>query len=209
MAFGLCSSLIFLILSYSLYSIVNSFPEKSWSYKCVNEKCVREHYLNEHKSHGEKRVPYMSCAMTCGVPNIWPLPTIKTTLGYHSLTFRSHAVNLDITTKFDEARNVLQQAFGIFQSDLRGYEHNKASADGPIEESSARNEQEENTSKKSDKDCDIRHIDIKIDISTIKDVYLHIDMDESYELKITSKRIHYYAIIVSRILIENIYIIQC
>lgn len=159
---------------------------------------MREHYLNEHQSHGEKRVPYMTCAMTCGVPNIWPLPTIKTSLGYHSLTFRSHAINLDIVTKFDEAKNVLQQAFGIFQNDLRGYENSKASTDGTTDEVSVRNEHEENTSNKSGKDCDIRRIDIKIGISTIKDVYLNIDMDESYDLKITSKHnIHHFEILVT------------
>lgn len=129
----------------------------------------------------------MNCAMVCGSTNIWPLPTIKTTLGTQSLTFQSHLITLDIVTKFDEARETLQRSFNIFEADLRSLEGSRVTAGAAGEEVCDRCDRNDNPSKKNGKDCDIKKLDVRIEISTIKEVHLHLDMDESYELKINRK----------------------
>lgn len=104
-------------------------------------------------------------------------------------------MNLDIVTKFGEARDLIQQAFNIFHADLRSLEGNKSTSTRIAEEVSVRNDHDENTStKNSDRehnkdgiDCDIKNLDIRIEISAIKEVYQHLEMDESYDLKVTSK----------------------
>lgn len=207
-----CLFIVFLSLV-----IPNKSPlEKTWTYKCVSDKCVREHYIGEHQNsgggggngeNGEKRVPFMSCSMICGGPNVWPLPTIKTSLGTQSLSFQSHLMNLDIVTQFGEARTLLQQAYDILLADLRGLENSNkvvgTIADEPTTGGHEQQQQQQlhvdNSARRSssggsdrehfvDKDCDIKHVDIKVEISTIKEVYLSMDMDESYELKIASKQ---------------------
>lgn len=151
---------------------------------------MREHYTSDQHNDGVRRVPYMSCAMVCGVPNIWPMPTIKATSGSASSTFQSNSMSLDIITKFDEARDTLQHAYNIFQLDLRSLEANKQQHAnvGTGGDVTVRSEYEDITSKRNSRDCDINHIDIKIEISTFKEVYLNLDMDESYELKIAGEQ---------------------
>lgn len=162
--------------------------EKSWTYKCTGDKCVREHYFADQNNPADKRITYLSCAMICGSPNIWPMPTIKTSLGSQSLTFRSQLISLDIVTHFNEARTLMQQAFDIFEADLRALEGSKATSTDEVSTSSHEHT-DSNTNKYSaaDKNCDIKHIDVKVEISTIKEVYQHLEMDETYELTISSK----------------------
>lgn len=116
------------------------------------------------------------------------MPTIKTSLGSQSLTFRSQLINLDIVTHFDEARGLMQQAFDIFEADLRGLEGSKAvTGDDTATPSHEHGDGIANKYTAADKNCDIRRIDVKAEISTIKEVYHHLEMDETYELTITSK----------------------
>lgn len=111
-----------LALSSATFVALRS-PEKSWTYKCVDDKCVREHY-----SSGEKRTPFMSCAMVCGMLNIWPMPTIKASLSTRSLTFDTAQLEFNVHTKFDEAKKLLHSAYHIFLFDLKSMEDRATTA---------------------------------------------------------------------------------
>lgn len=91
--------------------------EKIWTYKCEGDKCVRYHYLTLAK--GEKRVPFMSCSMTCGDINIWPHPTIKSGVSSKSLTFSMEDLELRLDTPYPQVETLFRQSFELFLKDLR------------------------------------------------------------------------------------------
>lgn len=91
--------------------------EKIWTYKCEGDKCVRYHYLSMPK--GEKRVPFMTCSMTCGDINIWPHPTIKSGVSSKSLTFSMVSVQLRMDTPYMQVETHFRQTFELFLKDLR------------------------------------------------------------------------------------------
>ncbi|XP_013100920.1 probable beta-hexosaminidase fdl isoform X1 [Stomoxys calcitrans] len=99
---------------------LSEFPipvEKIWTYKCEGDKCVRYHYLTLAK--GEKRVPFMSCSMTCGDINIWPHPTIKSGVSSKSLTFSMEDIELRLDTPYPQVESQFRQSFELFLKDLR------------------------------------------------------------------------------------------
>lgn len=168
---------------------MDSLLEKSWTYRCIGEKCVREHYYADDGIG--KRIPFMSCAMICGEPHVWPRPTNKTTLSSQSLTFDSDQLNIDVVTAFPEAKQLMLQAYEIFLYDLKLLEEKEAGIDetnSELSNSDKKLKSNDNVSEWSTaKYCDIKRINIKAEISTIPEVFSHLDMDESYELNITSK----------------------
>lgn len=91
--------------------------EKIWTYKCEGDKCVRYHYLTMAK--GEKRVPFMTCSMTCGDINIWPHPTIKSGVSSKSLTFSMEDIQLRLDTPYPQVETQFRQSFELFLKDLR------------------------------------------------------------------------------------------
>ncbi|XP_055379394.1 probable beta-hexosaminidase fdl isoform X2 [Condylostylus longicornis] len=95
-------------------------PEKTWTYKCEGDKCIRQHYLTEDTA--EKRVPFMTCSMTCGDINIWPHPTIKTAFSSKSLRFTVFDIELSIKTEFKNIETIFRNAFGLFLIDLKHIE---------------------------------------------------------------------------------------
>lgn len=137
--------------------------------------------------------------MICGTANIWPMPTIKTMLGSQSMTFSTALLRFDVVTRFSDAKNLITQAYDIFLSDLKNLE----SKEMVFEETN--NEHENFQRKKSvgkdehvEKNCDIKSIDIKVEITTVSEIYHNLDMDESYELNITSKLSNIFYILSSR-----------
>ncbi|XP_012157520.1 probable beta-hexosaminidase fdl isoform X2 [Ceratitis capitata] len=95
--------------------------EKLWTYKCENERCVRHSYPT-HAGGGtptDRRIPFMTCAMTCGEVNIWPHPTIKTAISSVSLKFTMEDVQLRMDTPHSAVETQFKQAFAYFLSDLR------------------------------------------------------------------------------------------
>ncbi|KAM7345315.1 beta acetylhexosaminidase fused lobes isoform 2-T2 [Cochliomyia hominivorax] len=99
---------------------LSEFPipvEKIWTYKCEGDKCVRYHFLSMPK--GEKRVPFMTCSMTCGDINIWPRPTIKTGVSSKSLTFSMDDIQLRLDTPYTQVETHFRQSFELFLKDLR------------------------------------------------------------------------------------------
>ncbi|XP_054736757.1 probable beta-hexosaminidase fdl isoform X2 [Anastrepha obliqua] len=91
--------------------------EKLWTYKCENERCVRHSYGGGVST--ERRIPFMTCAMTCGEVNIWPHPTIKTAISSVSLTFTMEDVQLRMDTPHSAVESQFKQSFAYFLSDLR------------------------------------------------------------------------------------------
>lgn len=189
--FNFCHFLIFLIFLSS--------PEKSWTYKCVNDRCVREHY-----QAGEKRIPFMSCAMVCGSLNVWPLPTIKASLSSRSLTFETIQMKFDVNTKFSDAKKLLHNAYNIFVFDLKNLEEKATSAPSGSGSGSGSgknaanndNEQRGDGNRNADptlptetkevhRNCDINKLVINAEILNAPDVHVHMEIDESYELNVT------------------------
>lgn len=172
-------NLIF-ISFYPISIQFNSALEKRWSYKCVGQRCVREHY-----SPGTKRIPYMSCAMICGNINIWPMPTGILSLSSNSMTFNSDQIQLNVKTSFKDAKQLLANAYDVFDFDLKLLEGRKSHSDENDNQTNGENSNRKNSNTKQN--CDITKFIINAEIQTMADVYLHMDIDESYELNVTSK----------------------
>lgn len=182
--------------------------ENYWTYRCNGEKCVREHY-NENTASG-KRIPFMSCAMICGEPNIWPMPTGRTKVSSRSLTLSAAAVTLHVDTPFAPVEALVRSAFELFAGDLLLLEANSASA--PVERSTAKTrpaaaagpectkeataaaellaeqqrQQQQQQLARQAKYCDIKHLNVRIAVGGAADVYLSLETDESYNLTVTS-----------------------
>lgn len=130
--------------------------------------------------------------MICGSPNIWPLPTIKTSLSSKSLTFDSNQIQFDVKTKFADAKRLMLSAYDIFLFDLKHLEGKNIINNSVEKMANNQNDGDDVTEiKHSDmsinKNCDINKIVIKAEILNISDVFEHMDADESYELNITRK----------------------
>lgn len=166
-------------------------PEKTWTYRCVANRCVREHFVNDNSFNNQKRVPFLTCTMTCGaIPNIWPNPTGKLIGSSRSLTFQSHNIRLLITTKFNDVERLLENAFGIFLTDLKGMESGNAldlELEKKYDVSDINNEQNSDQVTQRNRNCDIQNVDVNIAVSRSDITFVHLDMDESYNLTIKSK----------------------
>lgn len=176
--------------------------EKAWSYKCVGDRCIREHHLA-----GTKRTPFMSCAMICGTSNIWPMPTGKVSLSSRSLTFKSNEMQFDIKTAFSEAKQLLNSAYSVMLFDLKSLEeqhtHNndldknnnnqmndeKTTDDDNINNGPKANSAKEKVDANANQSCDINKFIINAEIQSAGDVFLTMDVDESYELNVTSMNV--------------------
>lgn len=172
-------------------------PEKTWTYRCVANRCVREHFLNDNLFHHQKRTPFLTCTMTCGaMPNVWPNPTGKLIGSSRSLTFQSHNVRLQIATKFNDVERLLEEAFGIFLADIKGMESgdsmdvemkSKLGAPQPDAYNEQTNEQVSEQVTHRNRNCDIQNVDVNVAVSHSEVTFVHLDMDESYNLTIKSK----------------------
>ncbi|XP_037049918.1 probable beta-hexosaminidase fdl isoform X1 [Bradysia coprophila] len=170
-------------------------PEKTWTYRCVANRCAREHFVNDNLYNRQKRVPFLTCAMTCGTtPNIWPMPTGKSIGSSKSLTFQSHNVRLQISTKFDEVERLLEDAFDIFMADVKGMESGSTlnvdvqKKSGPSESNSERNvEQDSDQVTQRSRNCDIQNLDVNVAVTRSDVTFVHLDMDESYNLTIKNE----------------------
>lgn len=179
------------------YIYCSFVSEKTWTYKCVNDRCIRQHYLTEH--HHEKRIPFLTCSMTCGASNIWPEPTGKVTLGSKSLTFSTAHVRAHIETPFQRVENLFRDAFLVFMDDLRLIENvdkdDKGSHEAEGHGGAEVNEiptsvpgakHPEDTRCRADHPCDIDQFEISVKIHKYPDIFLRMDTDESYNITVTS-----------------------
>lgn len=186
------------------YSFVS---EKTWTYKCVNDRCIREHYLTQH--YHEKRIPFLTCSMTCGGPKIWPEPTGKVSMGSKSLTFFTENVKARIETPFEKVENLFRDAFVVFMDELRSIENidkedkthegENHAADGVATSNPTGARHTEETSRcKPNHPCDIDHLEIIVNIYKYPDIYLRHDTDESYNITLKSDNRRISAKIIAR-----------
>lgn len=165
----------------------NRVMEKRWTYKCIGQRCVREHFVT-----GTKRIPFMSCAMICGNVNIWPMPTGIKTLSSNSLTFNADQIQLNVQTEFKDAKQLLHNAYDLFEFDLNllqghGTHHTNEHNNDNDNDNQTNDEHSNKKSANIKHNCDINTFIINAEIQTMADVYLHMEIDESYELNVTSK----------------------
>lgn len=110
-------------------------------------------------------------------------------------------VKFDVNTKFDDAKKLLQNAYNIFLFDLKSMEEKASAASSGSSSKGAANSDNEQPgdgnknadptlpteAKQTHRNCDINKIVINAEILNAPDVYVHIDVDESYELNVTRK----------------------
>lgn len=66
-----------------------------------------------------KRIPYLTCTMTCGPINIWPQPTGATTIGSKTSRFRLSDMHVKIVTKFEPVDKLLHDAYDVLRAEVR------------------------------------------------------------------------------------------
>uniref|UniRef100_A0A182IJT3 beta-N-acetylhexosaminidase n=1 Tax=Anopheles atroparvus TaxID=41427 RepID=A0A182IJT3_ANOAO len=67
-----------------------------------------------------KRIPYLTCTMTCGPINIWPQPTGATSIGSKTSRFRLSDMRMKVVTDFPAVEKLLQEAYDVMRTELRG-----------------------------------------------------------------------------------------
>uniref|UniRef100_A0A8D8A424 Probable beta-hexosaminidase fdl n=1 Tax=Culex pipiens TaxID=7175 RepID=A0A8D8A424_CULPI len=184
-------------------------PEKTWTYRCVNNRCVRQHYIEQGDSESSyggstpgKRVPFLTCTMTCGPINIWPQPTAKATIGSKTSRFRLADLNVHIKAAAQPVEGLLRDAFGVFKEELRAtlVAHGAAGEDGEVVAAAASlvTESGKEPGKEPSADgkihfykpvdenrYDVDKFDVRITVLKSPDVYLTMQTDESYNLSVT------------------------
>lgn len=88
----------------------------------MNNRCVRRHFLSTSKHGNKKRVPFQTCSMICGPPNLWPQPTIKTVLSSKALKLKSSDIKFSVNSEYKNVNNLLKNAFDIFLREVQGFE---------------------------------------------------------------------------------------
>lgn len=156
--------------------------EKGWTYKCVGDRCVREVYVPD-----TKRIPFMSCAMICGNIHIWPMPNGLISLNSHSLTFDSNQIKFTVQSAFRDAKQLLMNAYDIFDVDLKLMERRKPHTEQNDYQTNEENSNRNNKNSNTKPNCDINKFLINAEIQSIADIDLNMEMDESYELNVTSE----------------------
>lgn len=132
------------------------------------------------------------------------MPTGKVSLSSRSLTFKSNQLQFEVKTAFNEAKQLLNSAYELFIYDLKSLEEQSIQ---PSTQTNLDKTNNEMNGEKSDNDngpradsakttieqnanqnCDINRIIINVEIQKTGDVSLNMEMDESYELNVTSKK---------------------
>ncbi|KAL5287096.1 hypothetical protein ACFFRR_008192 [Megaselia abdita] len=160
--------------------------EKTWTYKCESDKCVRYHYLTE--TNGEKRVPFMTCSMTCGDVNVWPHPTRRVGVLSSSLKFSVESLQLKMSTSFHEVDRLYRKSFHVFLRELKQiqkiefFDHAKVAEN---ERQSFNPEDKVKPSKCVKSHCDIINFIVEVHVLKSGNVHIDLETDESYNLTST------------------------
>lgn len=108
-------------------------------------------------------------------------------------------MKFDVDTTFDDAKKLLQNAYNILLFDLRNLEEKTTTATGGSSSKNTANNVNEQVgagnnngdpalpteAKEIRRNCDINKLVINAEILTAPDVYVHMEVDESYELNVT------------------------
>lgn len=159
--------------------------EKTWTYKCENDKCVRYHYLTE--TNGEKRVPFMTCSMTCGDVNVWPHPTKRVGVLSSSIKFSAENIQLKISTSFQEVERLYRKSFHVFLRELKQIQKIEFFDHGKVADNFEDMKQTDGSADRNENKCQRSHCDIAnfiVEVQIVKSGKTNIDLDtdESYNL---------------------------
>lgn len=135
----------------------------------------------------------MSCTMTCGPSNIWPQPTIKTTLGSNTLTFSSKNIKLKLKTPNRQVDDLYQSAFILFQRDIENLEQNENIVVKPDEIKKSMDD-EENLIENL-RNYDIDQVIVDVHVTESPDIYLNLGTNETYNLTINRKFFFVYSLV--------------
>jgi beta-hexosaminidase Fdl len=142
--------------------------------------------------------------MKCGALQLWPQPTIKTTLGSTSLNFKLDDVHLKLGSSFDAVNNLIKDAFVIFRREIKVLENRNSNSNydtssnsnsnlrdkeqrtryEAVNENSERDEVHETTvyEMKSRARHDISQVLVYVHVKKSSDIHLTLQTDESYNL---------------------------
>lgn len=130
--------------------------------------------------------------MVCGATQIWPMPTGRVSVSRHSLTFNANQISFDVHSAFSEAKQLLLDTYDIFLHDIKSLSNqpDNLATNTNKHDSRAENIQlaaGEPVASNTMHNCDINKVVITADIYAIADTALHMEMDESYALNVTSE----------------------
>lgn len=199
----------------SLLSFLSSSPEKAWTYKCVNNRCVRQHYIEPSDPESAfggsttgKRVPFLTCTMTCGPINIWPQPTGKASIGSKASRFRLSDVHFNVKTAHKPVEDLLWDAFRVFKEELRavlvarGAGADEADSSTVTENGdAARGKGQQDVGAKvegsaakirfykavDDSRYDVDRFDVRINVLKSPEIHLTMQTDEGYNMTVGRK----------------------
>jgi beta-hexosaminidase Fdl len=143
--------------------------------------------------------------MKCGALQLWPQPTIKTTLGATSLNFKLDDVHLKLGSSFDAVNNLIKDAFVIFRREIKVLENRNSNSnyDTHSNSNSIRDKEQrtkyETVNENSERDDetvhettiyevksrvrhDISQVLVYVHVKKSSDIHLTLQTDESYNL---------------------------
>lgn len=78
----------------------------------------------------------MTCSMTCGEINIWPLPSIKSELSTQAVTFSLNSIRVQIDTRFKAVDKQIRASLNIFRKHLQRLQRKSPSRNPSVKSTS-------------------------------------------------------------------------
>ncbi|EAT36388.1 AAEL011517-PA, partial [Aedes aegypti] len=166
--------------------------EGTWTYKCVNNRCSAF-----GGSTTGKRVPFLTCTMTCGPINIWPQPTGKASIGSKASRFRLSDVHFNVKTAHKPVEDLLWDAFRVFKEELRavlvarGAGADEADSSTVTENGdAARGKGQQDVGAKVEGSAakisryDVDRFDVRINVLKSPEIHLTMQTDEGYNMTV-------------------------
>jgi beta-hexosaminidase Fdl len=166
---------------------LNSPPERTWTYKCINHRCVRQHYAGGD----EKRTTFLTCSMLCGPQTLWPEPSIKSLIGTNANSFQLSDVRYKVQTPFKNVENLMESAFSIFIEELKQIVHASGGKTPDLTpRTSTRSYKDSSYSSMTSTTHRKNLVNVNIYVNVIKtaDVHVTLNTDECYNITMSSKK---------------------
>lgn len=167
----------------------HSPPEKTWTYKCINQRCVRQHYSNKD----EKRTTFITCSMLCGSQVLWPEPSIKSLVGINANSFNLNDVQYKVQTPFKNVELLMGNVFTVFLEEIKQIK--RASGGMQAEDDIKTTTKSYRDSKlsgsrveaSSKERSNLTTVNIYVNVLKTSEVHLSLNTDECYNLTMSSK----------------------
>lgn len=181
--------LLLIFIDDCLFLAPHSPPERSWSYKCINQRCVRQHYSNKD----ERRTTFLTCSMLCGPQTLWPEPTTKSLVGTNANNFNLNDVQYKVQTPFKTVESLMESAFSVFLEEIKQIKlasGGKSTEDDPKASTKAYRDVTYSGSRVETSTTHRRNlttVNIYVNVIKTAEVHLSLKTDECYNLTVTSK----------------------